>query len=73
MLTGSDTGEWTKTYTDGAGRAYQTVYASASWDAGRQFLFNNKGQLTNQVDPDGVATLYQYNAQEVNWPIPPWT
>ena len=29
----ADTGEWTKTYTDGAGRSYKTVFAAASGTA----------------------------------------
>jgi len=55
---GNDTSEWTKTYTDALGRAYKTVYSD---NASRQSIFNNKGQLTAQVDPDGVTVLYQYN------------
>jgi len=43
--TGSDTGEWTKTYTDGAGRAYKTVYASASGTPAAISYFNNKASL----------------------------
>ena len=57
---GNDTAEWTKTYTDGAGRAYKTVYAD---NASSQSFYNSYGQLVRQVDPDGVATLYQYNAK----------
>jgi RHS repeat-associated protein len=58
--TGSDTGEWTKTYNDMLGRGYKTVYADG---ASSQSLYNNKGQLCKQTDPDGVATLYQYNGK----------
>jgi len=56
------TNEWVKTSTDLLGRAYKTTYAAAS--APYPFslaTFNNKGQLTNQVDPDGVITLFGYN------------
>jgi len=61
---GSDTGEWTKTYTDMAGRAYKTVYAAATTNYPfSQSFYNNQGQLYKQVDPDSVATLYQYNAK----------
>lgn len=61
---GSDTPEWTKTYTDALGRSYKTVYAAANSPyPSQQSYFNAKGQLTNQVDPDGVMTLYQYNAK----------
>jgi YD repeat-containing protein len=58
---GSDTSEWTKTYTDALGRSYKTLYAAASGTPATVSYFNLKGQLTNQVDPDGVMTLYQYN------------
>jgi RHS repeat-associated protein len=57
---GVPTGEWTKTYTDMVGRAYKTVYADGSFS---QSFYNNQGQLYEQVDPDGVTTLYQYDAK----------
>jgi len=60
---GSDTTEWTKTYADMLGRTYKTVYAAASGTPFAISYFNTKGQLTNQVDPDGVSTLYAYNAK----------
>lgn len=58
---GSDTSEWTKTYTDMLGRTYKTVYAAASGAPFAISYWNTKGQLTNQVDPDGVSTLFTYN------------
>lgn len=58
---GSDTSEWTKSYADMLGRTYKTVYAAASGTPFAISYYNTKGQLTNQVDPDGVATLYAYN------------
>jgi RHS repeat-associated protein len=58
---GSDTSEWTKTYKDTLGRQYKTVYASASGSPSSVSYFNTLGQLTNQLDPDGVSTLYTYN------------
>ena len=42
------------------GRTYKTLYADASYT---QDTFNSKSQLSQHVDPDGVATLYQYNAK----------
>jgi RHS repeat-associated protein len=57
---GTDTTEWTKTYTDAVGRAYKTVFADNAY---AQSFYNNQGQLTNQVDPDNVSTLYAYNAK----------
>src|SRR4030095_12124230 len=58
--TGSDTAEWVKTYRDMVGRNYKTVYAD---NASQVSYFNTKGQLTNQVDADGVSTLFAYNLQ----------
>ncbi len=57
------TNEWTKTYTDGAGRSYKTVYAGASNNPFSISYYNSNGQLTNQVDPDGISTLYAYNGR----------
>jgi RHS repeat-associated protein len=59
---GSDTAEWTKTYTDGAGRGYMTVFAGNSAPY-RQSWFNNKGQQWKERDPDGVITLFQFNTK----------
>jgi RHS repeat-associated protein len=60
---GNDTSEWTKTFTDGAGRAYKVVYADATGSPSSQSFYNTKGQLAKQVDPDGITTLYQYNSK----------
>jgi RHS repeat-associated protein len=60
---GSDTSEWTKTYSDCAGRQHKTLYASASGSPFSISRFNAFGQLTNQVDPDGVSMLYCYGLQ----------
>ncbi|HWX19911.1 MAG TPA: RHS repeat-associated core domain-containing protein [Candidatus Binatia bacterium] len=58
------TNEWVKTYSDGLGRAYKTVYAAAGAPYPySQSLYNGLGQLWMQVDPDGVTTLYTYNAK----------
>ena len=55
--------EWVKTSTDMAGRAYKTVYASASGSPAAISYYNILGQLTNQVDPDGVSMVYDYNGR----------
>ena len=55
---GTDTGEWIKSYTDMLGRNYKTLYAD---NASSRSYYNSQGQLAKQVDPDGVTTLYQYN------------
>jgi len=57
---GGDTSEWSKTYTDLAGRPYKVVYADGS---SSQSYYNNQGQLVKQLDPDGVTTLFSYNAK----------
>jgi RHS repeat-associated protein len=58
---GNDTSEWTKTYQDMLGRNFKTLFSDANGSFSQQF-FNIKGQLIKSVDPDGVATLYQYDA-----------
>jgi RHS repeat-associated protein len=55
---GAPTSEWTKTYTDMAGRNYKTAYPDGS---ASQSVYNNVGQLVDRIDPDGVTVLYQYN------------
>jgi RHS repeat-associated protein len=60
---GSDTSEWTKTYTDMTGRAYKSISASATSHPTSRSFYNGVGQLVEQVDPDGVTALYQYNAK----------
>ncbi|HHY86444.1 MAG TPA: hypothetical protein GYA07_13065 [Verrucomicrobia bacterium] len=68
-LDGSDSDEWTMTFYDFVGRPYKTVYA----DSGTPWTpydnpfsiryYNNQGQVWKEVDPDGVTTLYVYNAK----------
>ncbi len=57
---GTETSEWTKTYTDMVGRQYKTVFADGAYS---QSYFNNKGQLWKQRDPDGIVTLFAYNGR----------
>jgi RHS repeat-associated protein len=57
---GSASSEWTKTYVDNAGRTVAVLYAGGSHS---QSFYNGQGQLTSSVDPDGVSTLYAYNAK----------
>ena len=57
---GGAASEWTITYTDTAGRDYKTLTAAS---AVSQSYFNAQGQLARSVDPDGVTTLYGYNAR----------
>ena len=67
---GSDSSEWIKTYTDLAGRTTESRHGNDYYDANWQYhspkscsYYNTQGQLRKQVDPDGVTTLYQYNAK----------
>jgi RHS repeat-associated protein len=61
---GSDSSEWTKTYTDGIGHEYKILYAAASapYPAAMSF-YNTGGQLWKQQDPDGVTTIRLFNSQ----------
>jgi len=56
------TNEWTKTYADGIGRPYKTIYAKASGAPYAISYFNSYGQLTQRIDPDNDSTLYTYDA-----------
>ena len=42
------------------GRPYKTVFPDAAY---RQSFYSNQGQLWKERDPDGVISLYQYNAK----------
>jgi len=59
-VNGNLTSEWTKTYTDMAGRTVKTLYADNHYS---QSFYNSKGQLTNTIDPDNVSTLYAYSTK----------
>ena len=66
---GNDTSEWTKTYTDGVGRTYKTVYAD---NHSSRSSYNSQGQLIKQVDPDGVTT-FTNTTQKARWNTQPLT
>jgi RHS repeat-associated protein len=56
------TNEWVKSSSDMLGRSYKTTFAAASSPYPTTVSTYNKiGQLTNQIDPDGLVTLYAYN------------
>lgn len=60
------TNEWVKTCSDAAGRTYKTVYSGATTNPYSMSYYDQiipGGQLTRQVDPDGISTLYGYNDQ----------
>jgi uncharacterized protein RhaS with RHS repeats len=52
--------EYVTSYSDMVGRPWKTVYADG---AQQVTYYNNKGQVVRVVDPDGVTTLYDYNAK----------
>jgi YD repeat-containing protein len=56
---GKDTPEWVKTYKDGQGRNFKTVFPDG---ASRQTVYNAQGQRVKEIDPDGVTSLFAYNA-----------
>jgi len=60
VTTNGATNEWTLTLYDGAGRAYKRAYPDGSSNL---LFFNAEGQLTNEVDADGVSTLYAHNGK----------
>lgn len=57
----ADTSERMTNFVDMVGRNYKTAYSAASGTPFAISYWNNKGQLTNQVDPDGVSQLYVLN------------
>ena len=65
----NSTPEWTKTYADGMGHSYKTIYAKAAtpYPYHQRFYDSIKGQLVKELDFDGTVvlsqSLYQYNAE----------
>jgi RHS repeat-associated protein len=58
--TGALTGEWTRTWTDFAGRVWKVDTANGG--VSRKH-YNAVGQLIKEVDADNVTTLYAYDDQ----------
>jgi RHS repeat-associated protein len=61
----ASSGEWTKTYKDLLGRTVKILYPGST-DSDKPcstFEYDTMGRLIESVDPDGLATLYQYNAK----------
>ncbi|ACB76347.1 hypothetical protein Oter_3067 [Opitutus terrae PB90-1] len=52
--------EWTETWSDMAGRPVRIDAADGSY---AENAYNAKNQLVRSVDPDGVTTLFGYNAR----------
>lgn len=48
--------EWVKSYIDPLGRPYKTVFADGA--VSRQF-YNGRGEVVEQVDPDGATMLFR--------------
>ena len=59
-ISGGMSPEWTKTFTDMVEHNRETLYPDGHYS---QSVYNPQGQLAKQIDPDGVVTLYQYNAK----------
>ncbi len=57
---GDATDEWNIQFYDLLGRPCRILYADG---ASSHTVYNTVGQISKQVDPDGVTTLYQYNAR----------
>lgn len=57
---GGATSDWTQTTYDHAGRPRFAITNGAGTS---NYFYNNAGQLIRTTDPDGVATLYAYNAR----------
>jgi RHS repeat-associated protein len=57
------TNEWVKTYVDGIGRQYKSIYSGSTSNPVDVSFYNGSGQLSQRVDPDGVTKLYGYNAK----------
>src|SRR5687767_12375310 len=60
LANGTDSGEWTKSWSDMAGRAWKSTSSSG---ATTTRYFNVLGQPWKSVDADGVVTLSQYDAR----------
>jgi YD repeat-containing protein len=54
------TDEWTKTYSDGLGRPYKTLYADGAFT---MTAYNTLGQTAFSRNPDAVTNYYYYNGQ----------
>jgi RHS repeat-associated protein len=52
--------EWTETWSDMGGRSLRLYSADGAY---AESFYNEKGQLVRTADPDGVTTLFAYNAR----------
>ena len=57
---GAATSEAVSSYVDWAGKPTKTVYSDTAGSS-VQYSYNTIGQLAQEIDPDGVTTLYGYN------------
>src|SRR5207249_4494944 len=58
---GSDSFETMTNFFDMLGRVYKTAYSGSGSSPSSISYFNTRGQRTNDIDPDGVSTLYIFN------------
>src|SRR5205807_4109137 len=59
----NSTPEWTKRYSDTAGREYKIAYAAATGLPYEQVYFNQQGQPWKRRDADGNFTLKTFDDQ----------
>jgi len=57
---GDDTDEWDITFYDLANRPYKTLFPDGAFSA---ITYNALGQVASEADPDGVTTLFHYDAR----------
>ncbi|MEO0511174.1 MAG: RHS repeat-associated core domain-containing protein [Verrucomicrobiota bacterium] len=55
----SDTAEWTETHSE-MGRSVKTLFADSSF---AENFYDSRGRVEKSVDPDGIVTLFAYNAE----------
>jgi RHS repeat-associated protein len=61
---GNDTSEWTMSVADDQGRNLKTYFAKVSSPYPfSENVYNLKGQLVKESDPDGVTQLFAYDSQ----------
>jgi YD repeat-containing protein len=58
LTDGTDSQEWTKTYSDSGGRTIRHEYADGAFTT---TSYDVKGNLVSSVDPDGVTQLFSYD------------
>lgn len=60
IANGGGTNEWVKTYQDGVGQVYKTVFPAGSGTVAAETIYDSQGEIIKQIDPDGVVTLFDH-------------